>query len=93
MATPFKNRYLLSNQLISTVRICAGRSAQPDDQSEVDPPGGAVAFVGLLRGITAPFLIDSEGVVLDTGRTTVVQFARHTLAPTAQGKGNGSDGI
>ena len=42
--------------------------------------------MGLLRGITARFLIDSEGVVLDTGCTIVVQFARHTLAPTAQRK-------
>jgi hypothetical protein len=45
------------------------------------------AYVGQLRGITAQFLINPEVVGLDTGRTTVVQFARHTLAPTAQGKG------
>jgi AcrR family transcriptional regulator len=49
--------------------------------SEVDPVGVAIALVGQLRGVSAQFLVDPDGVDLDAARTACVQFVRHMLDP------------
>ena len=50
----------------------------------VDPVGFAVAFVGLLRGVAAQFLVDPGQVDLDAARGTAERFIRAALRPTAQ---------
>jgi AcrR family transcriptional regulator len=49
----------------------------------VDPAGFAVAFVGLLRGIAAQFLVDPEGVDLDAAGSVCEQLVRASLQPTS----------
>ncbi|WP_202124959.1 TetR family transcriptional regulator [Actinomadura physcomitrii] len=50
----------------------------------VDPRGVAAAVVGMLRGISAQFTVDPEGVDLDAARSACTQFLRHTLAPAPE---------
>ncbi|MGO9558823.1 MAG: TetR/AcrR family transcriptional regulator [Acidimicrobiales bacterium] len=61
--------------------VVTGR-ARGTVRREVDPVGFAVAFVGLLRGASAQFLVDREGV--DLGATTVAceSFVRAALSPS-----------
>jgi AcrR family transcriptional regulator len=45
----------------------------------IDPSGFAVAFVGLVRGITAQFLIDPDGVDLSGAHKVCERFIRSAL--------------
>jgi AcrR family transcriptional regulator len=51
--------------------------------SEVDAVGFAVAFVGLLRGVAAQFLIDPDGVDLAATRAVCERFVGTSLTPPA----------
>jgi AcrR family transcriptional regulator len=48
---------------------------------DVDASGFAVAFVGLLRGIAAQFLIDPDGVDVASGNEMCERFIRAALSP------------
>jgi AcrR family transcriptional regulator len=50
----------------------------------VDPVGFAVAFVGLLRGVAAQFLVNPEQVDLDAARAAGERFVRSALQPGAR---------
>ena len=49
-------------------------------RSDVDPVGFALAFVALLRGLGAQFLVSPDEVNLDAARTTCEQLVRASLA-------------
>ena len=49
--------------------------------ADVDASGVATVLVGMLRGVTAQFLIDADGVDLAAARTACEQFLRRTLTP------------
>jgi AcrR family transcriptional regulator len=49
--------------------------------TEIDAAGFAVAFVGLVRGITAQFLIDPDGVDVAGGNEVCERFIRAALTP------------
>jgi hypothetical protein len=53
------------------------------------PASVAVALVGMLRGVSAQFLIDPDGVDMAAARIACEQFIRHTLAPNASRPGKG----
>jgi hypothetical protein len=52
-----------------------------------DPASVAVALVGMLRGVSAQFLVDPDGVDMAAARSACEQFIRHTLAPNASRPG------
>jgi AcrR family transcriptional regulator len=49
--------------------------------ADVDAGGVAAVIVGMLRGITAQFLIDPYGADMAPARTACEQFLRRTLTP------------
>jgi AcrR family transcriptional regulator len=51
--------------------------------ADADPAGFAVAFVALLRGVSAQFLVDPNGVDLAVTRRACAQFVRSVLTPAA----------
>jgi AcrR family transcriptional regulator len=51
-------------------------------RSDADPVGFAVAFVALLRGLGAQFLVNPDGMDLSAARTTCEQLVRSHLAPS-----------
>jgi AcrR family transcriptional regulator len=55
--------------------------------AQADPGGAAAALVGMLRGISAQFLVDPVGVDLAATRDTCEQFIRNTLAPNVSQPG------
>jgi AcrR family transcriptional regulator len=55
--------------------------------AQCDPASVAVVLVGMLRGVSAQFLIDPDGVDMAAARNTCAQFIRHTLAPNASRPG------
>ncbi|MBV8347056.1 MAG: TetR/AcrR family transcriptional regulator [Mycolicibacterium sp.] len=57
------------------------RQGQQNDTvtADVDAGGVATVLVGMLRGVTAQFLIDADGVDLAAARTACEQFLRRTL--------------
>jgi AcrR family transcriptional regulator len=60
--------------------VRAGQSYGEID-AELDVAGFAVAFVGLVRGISTLFLIDPDGVDVAGGRDVCERFIRAALAP------------
>jgi AcrR family transcriptional regulator len=50
----------------------------------VDPTGFAIAFVGLLRGVAAQYLVNPEQVDLGAARGAGERFVRSALQPSAQ---------
>jgi AcrR family transcriptional regulator len=54
--------------------------------AELDVAGFAVAFVGLVRGISALFLIDPKGIDVAGGRHVCERFIRAALAPQRRTK-------
>lgn len=50
---------------------------------EVDAAGFAAAFVGLVRGVAAQFLVDRDGVDLAAARVACERFVRQSLMPHA----------
>jgi hypothetical protein len=48
---------------------------------DIDASGFAVAFVGLVRGITAQFLVDPDGVDVAAGSEVCERFIRAALIP------------
>jgi AcrR family transcriptional regulator len=48
---------------------------------DIDATGFAVAFVGLVRGITAQFLVDPDGVDVAAGSEVCERFIRAALIP------------
>ena len=50
----------------------------------VDPVGFAIAFVGLLRGVAAQYLVNPEQVDLGAARGAGERFVRSALQPSAQ---------
>jgi hypothetical protein len=49
--------------------------------ADADPAGFALAFVALLRGVSAQFLVDPNGVDLAAARRACAQFVRSALTP------------
>jgi AcrR family transcriptional regulator len=60
--------------------VRAGRRNRTID-TEIDAAGFALAFVGLVRGIAAQFLIDPDGVDVAGGREVCERFIRAALTP------------
>jgi AcrR family transcriptional regulator len=52
-------------------------------RADVDPVGFAVAFVAILRGVGAQFLVDPDGVDLVAARRACAQFVQSGLAASA----------
>lgn len=48
--------------------------------AELDPKGGAVALVGMLRGVAAQYLIEPDEVAIDAAKASCEQFVRRTFA-------------
>jgi AcrR family transcriptional regulator len=60
--------------------VTAGRSRGTINK-EIDPLGFAVAFIGLLRGAAAQFLVDRDGVDLEATGMTCEGLVRSLLTP------------
>ncbi len=60
--------------------VAAGRK-EGTIQSDVDEAGFAVAFVGMLRGAAAQYLVDREGVDLEAARIACESLVRSVGAP------------
>jgi AcrR family transcriptional regulator len=54
--------------------------------AEIDASGFAVAFVGLVRGISAQFLIDPDGVDVARAQDVCERFIRAALTPRRSGE-------
>jgi AcrR family transcriptional regulator len=52
--------------------------------ADVDPTGGAVALVGLLRGVSAQYLVDPDAFDISAAKKTCQDFVRRSFAPATR---------
>ena len=52
--------------------------------ADVDPSGGAVALIGLIRGVSAQYFVDPDAVDLSAAKKACQAFVRRSFAPATR---------